>query len=74
MAAQCDDIAGGLLIPHERIEAIKKDKESSCKDRLREYVKEWLKGNGGDRTWQFLGEVLRDKLVGRPDVADKLPK
>lgn len=72
-AADCDSIAQVLKISNGKIEAIKKEK-AKCKERLGEYVEEWLKGNGGDRTWEFLCGGLRDKLVGRKDIADKLQK
>ena len=75
-AAKCDDIALVFGISSGKIEAIKKEK-SECEDRLKAYVDEWLKGNtmkDMERTWVSLCEVLRDQLVGRGDLANKIEK
>lgn len=71
-AAECDAIAQVLGIRHGKIETTKKE-HGKCEDRLSEYVDEWLKGNAEKEcTRASLREVLRNKLVGRNDIADKI--
>lgn len=70
--AQCDDIGLVFGISYGKIEAVQKEK-SECKDRLKAYVAEWLKGNTKTEcTWASLCEVLRDPIVRQPKVADKI--
>ena len=40
---------------------------------LRKMLQQWLQ-TGRDKTWKVLEEALQNKIVGRPDIADKLPK
>lgn len=71
-AVKCDDIARVLGIRNAKIETTHQE-HPICEERLKEYVDEWLKGNAEmERTWVSLCKVLRDPLVGRKDVADKI--
>ena len=72
VADKCDSLADRLSIRPGEIAVIKRNHRGDCKERLGCYVDEWLKGNGGKRSWKFLCECLRHDLVGRPDIAEKI--
>ena len=50
-----------------------KDEEKYSDSKLLRMLKHWLRA-GTNRSWEILDEALRNKIVARPDVADKLPK
>ena len=50
-----------------------KDEEKDNGNKLLRMLKHWLQA-GTNRSWETLDEALRNKIVARPDVADKLPK
>jgi len=67
-----DDLGMALGLPMAEIKVIKKD-ESTSKDRMKAVLSAWLCGRGLDPTWQVLCNALRDELVGRADIAEKIP-
>ncbi len=40
--------------------------------RLRETLRIWLLNGCETRTWLFLVETMKSRLVGRPDIGDKI--
>ena len=50
-----------------------KDEEKDSDSKLLRMLKHWLRA-GTNRSWAALDEALRNKIVARPHVADKLPK
>ena len=40
--------------------------------RLRETLRIWLLNGGQTRTWVFLVDTMRSRLVSRPDIGDKI--
>ena len=74
VAAKCDAIALVLGVRHGKRETLKRE-QPRCEDRLEAYVDEWLRGNTRTEcTWVALCRVLRDLLVERGDVADKIER
>ena len=50
-----------------------KDEENDNSKRLLRMLTHWLQA-GKNQTWMALDKALRNKMVARRDVADKLPK
>ena len=67
-AAKWKEIGLTLRINPDELDKISGDADAG----LRAVLALWLRGNGGDRTWEFLCEVLRHPLVGRRDLAKKI--
>ena len=67
-AAKWRDIGLTLRINPDELDKIDGDADAG----LRAVLAMWLRGNGGDRTWEFLCEVLQCRLVGRRDLAKKI--
>ena len=49
------------------------DEEKDNSKKLLRMLKHWLQA-GTNRSWEAVDKALRNKMVARPDVADKLPK
>ena len=73
IAAEWEAIGLALDIPPDELNRIESDKDT-VKSRLLEVIAAWLTGKGGDRTWRFLCKALREPLVGRSDIADKIER
>ena len=61
-----------LKVDVATLDSIKDEEKRSSKKLLR-MLKHWLRA-GTNRSWEALDKALRNKMVARPDVADKLPK
>ena len=72
IAKEWRDIGLSLHIDYAIIDKIETDHSTGVKRCLAEVINCWLKGNGGERSWFFLCEALRSKLVKRPDVAEEI--
>ena len=70
-AAVWEDLGLALLMKPHTLETIKHN-NSDVRDRLKAALSEWLKGNGGERSWRFLSRALKDPMVGRPDIAEAI--
>ena len=70
-SAKWNNIGLALGIVQDELDKIS-GTSGDADDRLREVLKLWLKGNGGERTRKFLCEALQHPLVGRKDLANCL--
>ena len=59
-----------LKVEVEDLEAID-DTKANMDDRLLEMIKIWLQ-KGTNKTWHAVIAALESKVVGRPDVAEKI--
>ena len=73
-AAIWDDIALALEIRSCEIEVIESNHRSDCKKQLKEILKLWLKGMGGQSSWKFLCDAMKSDLVDRTDLADAIER
>ena len=73
IAAVYDDLSLALKLSSSFLDVVEAD-EPSCNKRLTKVVVEWLKGNGGERSWKFLSEAIRGPLVKNKALADKIEK
>ena len=53
---------------------IETDYPHSVEKRREQMLLKWLKTGGDSVSWETLCDALRNKLVGRPDVADTIQK
>ena len=64
------NIGGAFRVPDSTLSCIAQE-EDSAEDRLRRVIRAWLE-SGGDTsacTWAVVAETLRNKTVGRDDLA-----
>lgn len=71
IAAEWDDLGLALGLKSSSLDSIEAD-ERSCRKRLHKVVAEWLKGNGGECTWNFLCEAIKGPLVKNISLAQKI--
>ncbi len=64
-------IGMGLKVDIGTLDAIKED-ETSAGKRLLKTLQEWLQ-NGTNCSWAALKKVIESSIVGRKDIAKKLP-
>lgn len=70
--ANCSHKIGlGLDIENSRLEIIKHDYHRSY-DQLSATLSLWLRGNGGEASWNFLCEALRSPLIANDAIADNI--
>ncbi len=65
------EIGMGLKVDIGTLDAIEAD-ETSVNKRLLKTLQEWLQ-NGTDCSWAALKKVMESSIVGRKDIASKLP-
>jgi len=73
IADEWEFLGMALDLPQPELKAIESDK-ATCKQRMKTMLQAWLWGRGRDPTWQTLCRALRDKLVGRPDIAESVER
>ena len=61
-----------LKVDMTTLDSTEEEEKHSSKKLLR-MLKHWLRA-GTNRSWEALDKALRNKMVARSDVADKLPK
>lgn len=66
------DIGIQLEMDPDYLESLNKNKKSSSKDKLRQMVLTWLKGDGP--TWKALCDALKSAAVDEVGVAERIEK
>ena len=66
-----EDLGMALGLKMAELSVIEEDKSTS-KARMKAVLLAWLQGRGLDPSWQTLCNALRDELVDRTDLADKI--
>ena len=68
-----EDLGMALGLDMAELSVIQEDKFTS-KSRMKAVLLAWLQGRGLDPNWQTLCEALRDELVDRADLAERIEK
>ena len=72
VASNWDNLGMVLKIKDSELGIIKADHKDSVRDCLKEVVSLWLKGNGGERSWKFLCNALKNSPVNECAIAEKI--
>lgn len=65
---QWEDLGMALRLHPNDLDAIKQEK--TPKDAMKAVLKRWLRQPAP--SWQMLSQALRDRLVGRNDIAERM--